>query len=204
MQNKIAQFISIIFHPIIIPVLIFIIIFSLPIYPFEFYSFEAKRIFFFIVLTNTFLLPLLIIFLFLKSKLISSVGMPNNTERIVPVLLMALMTYVTFYISNAWDLPMIWKISMLLYSVMLVIVVFINFYFKISLHAIGWSSLVALSVFYSYYLQVNLFCIIISSILITGVVGYARAYLKSHKNIEILAGLSYGFLFTVGFLMVFI
>lgn len=68
----------------------------------------------------------------------------------------------------------------------------INFFWHISLHAIGWGGLTALVSYFSLYLP-KLSLILGLVIVLSGLVGTARLYVKSHTPAQVFVGYAVGF-----------
>ena len=75
-------------------------------------------------------------------------------------------------------------------------VFWINLYWKISLHGIGWGAFVSM-LFIMTSISSNMYLIyFLVSILMSGIVGWARLKLKSHSESQVYVG------FTVGFVVI--
>ena len=74
------------------------------------------------------------------------------------------------------------------------IVFWVNIYWKISLHAIGWGSFVATLFILSTISSMIYLPYFIASVVTTGIVGSARIYLKSHSESQVYVGFAVGFL----------
>ena len=70
----------------------------------------------------------------------------------------------------------------------IIIVVIINLWWKISTHMIGIGGVFGLITALAINLSLNLFFQIIVIALVAGIIGYARLKLNSHKPLEIYAG----------------
>ena len=193
-MNKLAQFISIIFHPVLLPtwmILIFTVsgIFEV--------SYLRADICLAVVFATTFIFPIISLLVLKKFKVIESITMKKREERFIPLFIMVVFLYVTSRFFNSISALAIYNFYLICNLVLCVLVFWINLWWKISMHGIGWGafsatlltlSTISAKIFLPYF---------IISILLSGIVGSARLYLKSHSNSQIYAG------FAVGFILVY-
>lgn len=179
-------------HPIVIPTigitLYFILIQN---------SFSRNQKFAVLVLIfiTTYIVPLLILILFRRFKLIKSFKAESIKERKVPVAMMIVLFYLlgnTLYgIENLKDL------GMLFYATSLGLVsIYILFAFKIktSIHLISIGITVGFFYVLSFIYQQNLIAVIVCGLLLSGMLASARLHLKAHTQKEVYLGFVLGFL----------
>lgn len=148
-----------------------------------------------LIFVATYLIPLCILFLFKKLKLIHSFRADTIKERKVPIAIMIVLFYLlgnTFNnITNLRDL------TFLFYGTSLgLFLIYIFFLFKIktSIH------LLSLGIATSFFMLINtlhvfnFMWIVIICILLSGLVASARLHLKAHTNLEVYLGYAFGFL----------
>ena len=80
---------------------------------------------------------------------------------------------------------------------------FINFFWKISAHAIGVGGIVGATLGISYRLMIDLRMILLFTIIAAGIVCYARLRLKAHEPTQVYAGFFLGMV-TELVLMIFV
>jgi len=129
--------------------------------------------------------------------LISSFHISNRKERIYPLALVALYYFLSYYflrrmIPEGREIPFLLPYVFGFY--LSVIVAFImNFYIKISLHMIAFFGLIgAIMGYFQNQMTYNLWFLLFL-ILVGGLVGSSRLYLKAHNLKEILYGIVFGF-----------
>jgi len=148
-----------------------------------------------LIFVTTYLVPLLILILFKRFKIIKSFKAESIKERKIPVAMMIVLFYLLgntlFGITNLKDL------GMLFYATSLGLVfIYILFAFKIktSIHLISIGITVGFFYVLSYIYQQNLTVVIISGLLLSGILGSARLYLNAHTSKEVYLGFVLGFL----------
>lgn len=189
-MDKLAKFISTIAHPVLLPtwmLLVFIVsgIFKI--------SFLRADVCLYVVFGTTFIIPVLILFVLKKFKLITSLMMEKREERFVPLFIMVLSLYVTSRFFNGVNALVLYNFYLIVNLVLCVIAFWINLYWKISFHGMGWGAFVGMLFIMSAiapYLYLEYFIV---SILMSGVVGWARLKLKSHSESQVYVGFTVGF-----------
>lgn len=187
--------ISIVFQPLIIPMLVFgLVLFGVPestSVPFEF-----KTRIFYLILMSTLVIPMLTIFGLRLSGTVKSLHMHTTKDRIIPFSVTSIYFLLTTYFMNRISEldPIIWEIMALISGVVIVLTV-VTIFWKMSAHMTGVGGLVALvlilglrfSNFQSLYP-------LLLSIVLSGIVGSSRLFLNAHKPLEVYAGFIFGFL----------
>lgn len=197
-----AKIVSVVFHPLMIPLYGILIIFSAPTL-FGFIPFEIKRVLVLIVLVNNVLLPLsLMIYLYYR-KLITSVVIDNREERMLPLVLTTFFYFVTVYIFIKYRIPVFIKTFVLTAAVISLAVMIINYWFMISIHAAGAGALLAMVLMLSFMMQTPLTWFLVPVILISGAILSSRLLLNSHSPREAWFGLLLGFGVTALLLWIF-
>lgn len=187
-------------HPIFIPVyttLLYLKIFE------QVLTDELTNYLLTLVIIGTLTLPLLTILLLKKTKIIESIFLKTQKERIIPLLLTGLYTYITA------RLLMTENINSPLNSYLIGIVVTLSWILifsrrmKVSLHTAALSSSLGFIIYISNIFYINLQPLIIFIILIIGAVSTARIKLKAHSCKEIYVGVVFGILPQLGFVFLY-
>ena len=189
---KFYKFISVMLHPIVIPTIGITLYFILIQNSF---SKNQKFAVLGLIFVTTYLVPLLILILFRRFKLIKSFKAESIKERKVPVAMMIVLFYLlgnTLYgIANLRDL------GMLFYATSLGLVfIYILFAFKIktSIHLISIGITIGFFYVLSFMYQQNLTAVLICGLLLSGILASARLHLKAHTHKEVYLGFILGFL----------
>ena len=187
-----AKIISTLFHPLIMPVIGLLIIFNTDSYINYTVPFELKRAVIILVGTSTFVIPLLISLMLLNRKLISSLEMETQKERIIPYAFTIIFYVFTLYmLKKAPISPIIF--NFVIGATLSVILAFIiNIKWKISAHMIGIGGLIGALICVSILLEIYITPYIIFAILIAGLIGSSRLVLKAHTQLQIYVGFIVG------------
>lgn len=199
MENRLAQIISYIFHPLLMPTYGIFIIFQIKSYISYAIPYKAKVAILLIIFLNTALLPALI-FLFLKLRhVISSLKMENRNERIIPFFVTAIFYYATYILLKKFHLPSIIYYLIFGSSCLIIVALIINFWWKISIHMIGIGGITGAFTSITIYLSLNPIIFISLVILVAGLIGFARLKLLAHTHLQVYGGFIAG-----AFLMIFL
>lgn len=189
------QTISIIFHPLLMPTYGCLLLFFLkPNTPFDLLTpLKIKWLITGMVFLFTFLFPAFNILTLYKMKRISSIRLNEQNERTFPYVLTALFYLGLFYMLRDIQLWNSIKLLILGAGLSILTAALINLKYKISAHAIGIGGLLGGMIAVSYFIQTNFTLYYIVIILIGGMVGSGRLYLKEHTGGQITLGFITGF-----------
>jgi len=192
MQKIISRAISLVFNPLMIPTYTFIILFSLKTYFSMIIPWEMKIMIMALIFTTTFLIPFLLIVTFQRLGVIQSISLNDQADRKYPFLIVAIFYTLIYYMLRRVEISPIYDLFALGAALLVVIAMFINFFFKISVHmaAIGGAlgGFIALSIRY----QLDIPWVIILAIISAGLVGTSRLVLKVHRPVEVYSGFLLG------------
>jgi hypothetical protein len=189
LPDTLAKIISIIFHPLLMPVYGILIIFSAPT-PIGYLPVALKRMLFIIILINNVILPLSL--------------MPYFRYRIIPLLATSFFYSVTAYITFRYHIltPFI-KAFILSAAFLAICVTIIAFWWKISIHSAGAGALISLVIILSVKMSTPLTWFLLPVILASGLVLTSRLWLNSHNPEEVWFGLLLGLIGSSLFLLFF-
>lgn len=184
--------ISVIFHPIIYPLLVALL--SLEIIP-RFYHSYVQYYIFLIVLLGSVLIPIIILYYLKKNQIITSFQLDAIHERKYPYVFFTITSIIVsrilFKLGLINDLAIYFlagSISFLLGYWMLL------FKQKVSIHTMGIGSVIGYLCCLSFLYKINLLLFILVFFLIFGFVSKARIELKSHNFLEVMLGFVIGLL----------
>lgn len=188
-----AKIISNIFHPLLMPVIGLLIIFSTDSYVNYAVPEDLKKAVLLLVTVSTFIIPLLISLLLLNRKLIKSLEMETTKERIIPYAFTIIFYIFTLYMLKRAPIPPI-VFNFIIGATLSVILAFIiNIKWKISAHMIGVGGLLGALICVSLVLEVYVTPFILLTLLIAGLVGSSRLILNAHNQSQVYAGFLLGF-----------
>jgi len=182
-----AKVLSVLFHPLLLPTYAIAIIILTNPYLFEVYE-NHEWIFAIRVFLNTFAFPTFAIFLLWRLGFIKKFEMEEREERIIPYIATATF-YVWAYVSfRKSPYPQILNIVLLGACITLFGCFFANLVSKISIHAAGIGCFAVVMLYNSSVSNYDLRWILLLAILLAGLIGTSRLYLKSHGLKEVYAG----------------
>jgi hypothetical protein len=191
--DKLAKIISLVFHPVFIPLYGLIILMSAPTF-LGYLPLEIKKILFIVVLVNNVLIPLALLPLYRLRNLISSYTLEDRRERIIPLLTASILYCTTSFIVFNYQIPFFLKSFIFATSVLSIVVSMINFWWKISIHAVGAGALTATVVVLSMKMYTPLTSYLISVIIVGGLILSSRLKLNSHNPAQVWLGFLFGLL----------
>ncbi len=194
MPNWLANLLSRIFHPIFMPLLgMFIIFNSATIYNYR-YSDLYKNYVYFILITNTIIMPLLFSWMLKRRGIISSLEMKHVDERKWPYLFTLLMFSLSIWIfiqRNMDSLLLYFTLAAAISIFILLLATYIKI--KLSAHLLSLGGIAGMLILLILKTDTDLISTFSAVIIISGLVGTARLKLKAHNSTEIYAGFLIGF-----------
>ncbi len=195
MLRSIALVISVVFQPLLMPTLVFgMIFFGVPqstTIPEEF----KIRLFYLIVL-STLLIPMITIIGLRLSGMVKSLHMPEVKDRTVPFLIVSLYFILTTYFlyqKTEFD-PILWN-GMAVITFSVIILTIITWFWKMSAHMTGAGGLLAVVLVLGLkFPAFEILYPLLLTLLLSGAIASSRLYLQAHRPLEIYAGFLMGFL----------
>ncbi len=196
-----ARILSILFHPLLMPVYGLVIIFSAPTL-FGYMPYDIKRLLLLIVFVNNVFLPLSLLPFFMYRNIISSWTINKREERKIPLIMATILYAASSYIIFRFPLPSFLKSY--IYSIFFLSLVstVINFWWKISLHSIASGALIAIILVLSYRMYTPLTGYLIAAVIVGGGVLSSRLRLNYNSPQQVWFGFLTGFLGLSLFMMV--
>jgi hypothetical protein len=188
-----AKVISVIFHPLFMPLYGMIIIFTAPTL-FSYIPFNVKKILLFVIATNNILVPLSLMPFFRYKNIIRSWNIETRKERIIPLLSVSFFYSVTSYIIFRLQIPLFIKSFIFATALLAIAVSIINFWWKISLHSVGAGALAGLVIALSVNMMIPLTWFLIPVLIIAGLILSSRLRLETHNPPEVYIGFITGFI----------
>ncbi|RHJ81005.1 hypothetical protein [Parabacteroides sp. AM08-6] len=145
---------------------------------------------------STAVIPGLFIYMMVRSGAAGDLELSDRKERVVPYLILITSILVCVFYMYKMMLPF-WLLSLLVgASVALLLAMLINFYWKISAHMLGVGGLLGGIMGISRIHLMNPYWTFIIVIVIAGLVGTSRIFLKRHTSMQVYAGFCLGFICT--------
>jgi len=200
--STLAKIITVIFHPLLMPVYGMAIIFSAPTL-FGYLPFPVKKLLFLILLVNNVLLPLSLLPFFIHMNIISSWSLSDRKERIIPLVITTILYCTTSFIIFRFPIPVFFKSFIYATAFLSLIVTVINFRWKISLHSVGAGALIALVIILSLKMFTPLVWYLISAVIAGGLILSSRLKLNFHNPQQVWFGFFTGIIGLALFMMFF-
>jgi hypothetical protein len=188
-----AQFISVLFHPLFLPT--YVMAFMLYIHPFAFAGLVEKfKIFKLIsVFFSSAFLPAFSVFLMRRLGFIESMMLRTQKDRIIPYVTSMIFFFWIWYVSkNQPENPPALTAFLLATFIANIAALMANIYFKISMHAIAVGALFVFFFWLSFTSAFSLTFYLSIATIVTGVVCTSRFIVSDHSTVEIYSGLLVG------------
>lgn len=196
-ERLFPNIISVLFHPLIMPTLgVWFILNSGSLYSLIYPN--AKIRILVIVFSLTYLIPLLILPLFMYFRLIGHWQASERNERIFPLAVTAVIYYFTFTFLKSYQVLAFVAFFMLTTAIVMILLLIINFFSKVSLHMAGIGGLAGLLLFMSMRVSPLNGWFFIGSLILAGIIAACRLQLNAHNLLQISIG------FFVGMIPVFL
>lgn len=189
-----AYTISILFHPVLVPLFTLLLFFQLDPFLLDLIPSEARWRIILAVGITTGLLPALSVFLLYRAGLVNSLELKERKERLLPLTMTLFYFIATYFLLMKAMLPGIIYSAILAATVAIAGLILISLFQKVSVHLCGFGSLIG-SLLGLYSRSPFPFVdLLILFVLLGGILAASRAYLEAHKLHELLVGLLWGFL----------
>lgn len=188
---KLTQFISIILHPMFMPILALHL--TLLVLPSLAFTLSHNLLLIYgILIFSTMVLPLISIFWLMQKGKVSSLEMSNHKERSLPLFKTVIwMSFGYYLLQNLLFYTPILKAELLGAILIILLAAIISKFWKISLHLLGIGGVVgvfiALQIIHGDFLYLLLLFILLS-----GLLGVARIKQKAHNYAQVYAGFLVG------------
>ncbi len=204
MNRTLAQVLSVVFHPLLLPTYLFLIIFYLLPQSVITFPLDKRWIIAAVVFFSTFVVPGLGTYTLYRSGLLASMQAETKEERGVPLFFTALCFTITsylFYHEEYLDRLLFVIMSLITLSVFLTYL--FSYFWKISAHGVGMGGALGILFFIHSQLPENaLLYAIITLIIAAGAVLSARLALDAHTPTEVYSGFLLGFSIGMGMWLV--
>jgi len=192
MEDRIAQAISYLLHPLLIPTYFMFLLLQLPLFQSQSFSMNATIWLLSMVFVFTFLLPVVMILTMYYFRLIDSIELKERSQRTLPLLFTAVSGYGLIYIMRQSGLPGYFQYVLYCMLVALVTGLLVNLFYKISLHTLSWGAATAALTGLSLNLGLVMPATIAGAMMLSGLVGFARLKLNAHNSAQVYLGFAAG------------
>jgi hypothetical protein len=118
--------------------------------------------------------------------------MLKKEERAYPILAITVFYYVTYFLLKGVHVSTLFNYYMLGATLLGILALGVNFFTKISLHMIAAGSITGLFIGLTLNVGIDMSLEAILTILLAGVIGFARIKTGSHRPVDVYAGYGMG------------
>ena len=197
MEKQFAKLISVVFHPLLMPSYALLLLFVTDYYFVLVLPTQYKYLIFSFVFITTFVMPLLMMLILLKAKMISSIQMESRKERVLPLFIVSGFFFATFYFLREAPQASIFNLFMLGSTILVLLSLLINYITKISVHMVALGGILGAFIGFALTFSQDIQHLIYLIILVAGFTGFARLKLNSHTPAQVYMG----FLLGAGFML---
>jgi hypothetical protein len=196
-----SKLISIVFHPIFMPIFTLFLLFSSSGIINQYYSgtmsasgVDQRSRVYLVFFITTVLMPSVSFYILKRNRMVSSFSMPHRQERFFPYFTTLVYYIILYYLLRTNNFPAVFKSATLGTIAVLILVMLINLRIKISSHAAGIAGVVAIyAVLIKQAWVLDGVNVLAGIIILAGLISTARLSLNAHKNNEVYLGLLVGF-----------
>lgn len=193
MARTVAQIISVILHPVLLPTLGFLLLFHSGFY-FSYLNWEAKRLVLLVVLFTTAILPLLAMSVLAINPRFK-LSFETGSQRALPLMFSSVFYYVGYMLLNRLNAFPVLKVVMIASVLVLLALMLASLKWKISSHMAALGGLTGVLLALSFRTGVYPVWAIITVITASGLAGTAQLFLEKNKLWHLEAGYALGFTF---------
>lgn len=189
LQRLFTGIVSVLFHPVFVP--LYAIAFLVYLHPSAFTGFseEARLRVLLVVAFNAVFFPLLSVILLKSLGFISSIQLREQKDRIIPFISAGIFFFWTYTVfKEQAGFPALIRIFLLGIFLASSLGLLINIFIKVSLHAIGMGGWVGFFLIIALEGSMLMTWPLAVVLLITGLVMSARLMAKAHDGVELAAG----------------
>ncbi len=191
-MRYLAKAVSLLFHPLLLPTYAFILVMYSN--PFLFASYGSDQwIFVLRVFINTFVFPAICLLLLWRLGFVKNLEMPEKEDRIIPYIVVGTLYIWSFMTFRKSSDPQMLNIILLGSCFTLFTAFFTNIFTKVSIHAAGMACFTVVALILSLQSYYDMRFLFVAIVLLAGITGTARLYLKAHSLQEVLNGYLIGF-----------
>lgn len=201
METKIANFLSYIFHPLLMPLYMLVVLFNSETYIVYDIPSVLQKWIYGIVCFSMILMPVVLIIRLKKMGRINSYEMETTEERRLPMFATVMFYGITYYFLKSLGLDELIYLMLLGATFLVILAFFITMKWKISVHMMGMGGIVGTTLGLILTLQAPIIHILTSLILISGLVGFARLKLFAHTQAQVYTGFLLGSIVMLGIIL---
>jgi len=192
--RKLALLLSVIFQPLLMPSLVFGLLFfgvpqatSLP---------EAFKVrIFYLIVSSTLLIPMILMLGLRWSGYVKSLHFEEKSDRRIPFLVVTLFyVLTTYFLKEKTELdPILWQ-GMAVITTAVALLTAVTYFWKMSAHLTGIGGVLAVvGILGLFFPSLTVAYLLVATLVFGGIVASSRLYLDAHRPAEVYVGLLVGF-----------
>lgn len=193
-MNKIAQVVSVAFHPLCMPLYATWLLMHSSSYISHTMHESLQHFLYVLIFVTTYLLPACMVWMLWQKGWISSLELSERSERHIPFLLTIACYGFGIYLLLKIQVSILFPLSLLGAMIAVFLAFLINLRWKISIHMIGIGGMMGLFFGYGISFQMNIHYALIALSVIAGLLGTARLVRKAHTPAQVYTGFIAGFM----------
>lgn len=186
-MTRAAEILSVVFHPIFIPLYGLIIIYSSNTLH-SFLPVQLKRMIFILVMANNVLLPMALATVLYARGAITTFNARDRNERVLLLTFSLVMYSLTAFLLLRMQVPGLFRAFFISIAVVILVTLIITVFYRISLHASGIGGLLVLVLFMAGLYHISMVWQTVAVLLTGSAVLSSRIYLKDHSPTEVWSG----------------
>ena len=194
MVRKLALLLSVVFQPLLMPSLVFgVLFFAIPQASSIPDSFKVRL--FYLIVTSTLLIPMVLMLGLRWSGMFKSLHFEEKSERRTPFILVTLFYLLTtYFLKEKTELdPILWQ-GMGVMTTAVILLTGVTYFWKMSAHLTGVGGVLAVTGILGFYFpSLNVAYFLVAALVLGGLVASSRLYLDAHRPAEVYVGLLVGF-----------
>jgi hypothetical protein len=194
MNRTVSLTISTIFHPVFVNLIGLLVLILLSPYLSMGITPNAQLFYVLFIFISAGVIPIVVVLLMKLLGKVQSILLNVQDERNIPYLVTASIYLFDFYFLSRIHTPSILRAYVLACACIVVAVVIINHFYKISIHGASLGALAAIVVSLAGFSMVDIRYVLLSVFVVSGITLSARLFLYAHNLGQVLSGWLLGFL----------
>jgi hypothetical protein len=190
-MTKTAEILSVIFHPLFMPLYGLLIIYSSPTL-LSFIPSQLKTVIFLLVLANNVVLPLALAAILRIKGAITSFNARDRNERVILMAFALMMYTLTAWLLLRMQVPTLIRAYFISIAIVTLITLLLTTLYMLSLHAAGIGGLLVLIIFMVVFYDISTVWQLTTVVIAGGAVMSSRIWLGDHTPTEVWTGLFAG------------
>lgn len=193
MHPRASQALSVVFHPVFVNSFSLLLLFLL--FPSMRYGVHpAMKVFYWsVIFFSTGIIPMAWVAVSRLLGKIDSILLPNSDDRNLPYILTACLYMLDFYLAGQWGASPLFRAYLLACSSVVVTVLIINQFTKISIHAASLGALAGVIYESAPIAGFDVRFLMMVVVMVSGLVLSARLWAESHTSFQVYLGFLVGF-----------